>query len=151
MTDRLTQIQDCLDQLATQFYASLRYITNHHPNSPSANNLSNPSQPPETPGQSNNNPPLPGHDPNHRPDTPTTFAAAQQELAHDLILKTKEIEVLVKSLPEVGESEREQMERIRELEGELRRVEEVRKGVVVEGKEEMIRVLEGVLGGVKRN
>lgn len=70
------------------------------------------------------------------------------------MLKTKEIETLVKSLPDLsGEgqgSEREQMRRIRELEGELRAVEGVRRGVVGRGREEMLGLLEGVLGSVKR-
>ncbi|KAK4990515.1 RNA polymerase II mediator complex subunit [Elasticomyces elasticus] len=34
MADRLTQLQDCLDDLATQMYACLRYIHTHHPYSP---------------------------------------------------------------------------------------------------------------------
>ncbi|KAI5288656.1 RNA polymerase II mediator complex subunit [Ascosphaera aggregata] len=34
MADVLTQLQACLDQLATQFYASLCYITTYHDHSP---------------------------------------------------------------------------------------------------------------------
>ncbi|KAI9886664.1 MAG: phosphatidyl inositol kinase [Watsoniomyces obsoletus] len=33
MADRLTQLQDALDELATQFYASIRYISTNHPSS----------------------------------------------------------------------------------------------------------------------
>ncbi|KAL4887835.1 mediator complex, subunit Med21 [Aspergillus ambiguus] len=34
MADILTQLQTCLDQLATQFYATLAYLTTYHDNSP---------------------------------------------------------------------------------------------------------------------
>ncbi|KAL4933367.1 med21 domain-containing protein [Aspergillus undulatus] len=34
MADILTQLQTCLDQLATQFYATIGYLTTYHDNSP---------------------------------------------------------------------------------------------------------------------
>ncbi|KAJ5225967.1 Mediator complex subunit Med21 [Penicillium chermesinum] len=34
MADILTQLQTCLDQFATQFYATLGYLTTYHDNSP---------------------------------------------------------------------------------------------------------------------
>ncbi|KAJ5845730.1 hypothetical protein N7534_009399 [Penicillium rubens] len=34
MADILTQLQTCLDQLATQFYATLGYLTTYHDNAP---------------------------------------------------------------------------------------------------------------------
>ncbi|PKY01620.1 hypothetical protein P168DRAFT_321199 [Aspergillus campestris IBT 28561] len=34
MADILTQLQTCLDQLATQFYATLGYLTTYHDNTP---------------------------------------------------------------------------------------------------------------------
>ncbi|CAI7669696.1 unnamed protein product [Penicillium manginii] len=34
MADILTQLQTCLDQLATQFYATLGYLSTYHDNSP---------------------------------------------------------------------------------------------------------------------
>ncbi|RAK95055.1 med21 domain-containing protein, partial [Aspergillus ibericus CBS 121593] len=34
MADILTQLQTCLDQLATQFYATLSYLTTYHDNIP---------------------------------------------------------------------------------------------------------------------
>ncbi|KAK2746787.1 RNA polymerase II mediator complex subunit [Myotisia sp. PD_48] len=42
MADILTQLQTCLDQLATQFYATLGYLTTYHDHSPAI-------QPPNVP------------------------------------------------------------------------------------------------------
>ncbi|KAA6410017.1 MAG: Mediator subunit Med21 [Lasallia pustulata] len=106
MADRLTQLQDCFDQLATQFYASLRYISTHHPPSTSNNQPAAPAAP--DPNSQDPNPP--------RPDSPSTFAAAQRELAHDLVLKEQQNEYLISVLPGIGTSEKEQEERIRVLE-----------------------------------
>lgn len=81
------------------------------------------------------------------PDSPRTFASRQRELARDLIIKEQQIEYLVSVLPGIGSSEREQEGRIRELEGEVRAVEEEREGRVRELRV-LRRKLEGVLGGV---
>lgn len=82
-----------------------------------------------------------------RPDSPRTFSARQRELARDLIIKEQQIEYLISVLPGIGSSEAEQEKRIRELERELRGVEEERQRRVKE-----LRVLrkrvEGVLGAV---
>ncbi|KAL3461618.1 mediator complex, subunit Med21 [Aspergillus heterothallicus] len=60
MADILTQLQTCLDQLATQFYATIGYLTTYHDNSPAT--------PPEIPGaapalakiqKNSTNPPIP--------------------------------------------------------------------------------------------
>lgn len=169
MADRLTQLQDCLDQvptylptlpppisspsptpptpyhqpttnhhpptppkkLATQFYASIRYITTHHASSPL------PNEPKTTPED------VP-------PDySPRTFAAAQRELARDLVLKEQQIEYLISVLPGIGTSEREQGERLRVLEGELRVAEEERIKAVRE-KEEVLERLDRVIRRVRR-
>ncbi|KAL8642610.1 MAG: hypothetical protein Q9228_000703 [Teloschistes exilis] len=170
-TDRLTQLQDCLDQLALQFYASLRYLSTHHPASsfstPQIQNSQNPTsqsttqadstQPPY--GSTDNNvtsssaaaapPNILDIAPEQRPDTPRTFAAAQQELAHDLILKVKQIEELVGTLPGLERNEEVQRERLKELEQELKMVEEDRRGAVGE-REEWLGRLEGVISRVGR-
>ncbi|KAL8693736.1 MAG: hypothetical protein Q9218_001481 [Villophora microphyllina] len=156
-TDRLTQIQDCLDQLALQFYASLRYLSTHHSTSsfspPHPQNAQNqaPQNNPD-PNSSSAHPPtnsLADIAPEQRPDTPTTFAAAQQELAHDLILKVKQIEELVGTLPGLERNEEVQRERLKELEQELKMMEEERKGAVGE-REKWVGVLEGVISRVGR-
>lgn len=94
---------------------------------------------------------IPGTDPSAppRPDSPRTFAYRQRELARDLIIKEQQIEYLIGRLPGIGASEAEQEARIRELEGELRRVEieKERKGRDLR---KLGRRLEGVLGAVER-
>ncbi|MCJ1474454.1 RNA polymerase II mediator complex subunit [Lambiella insularis] len=154
MADRLTQLQDCLDQLATQLYASIRYITSHHPSSP----LAGQQRPGTPPGPqnaagadqinttTNNDPPA---SPSHRPDTPDTFAAATRELAHDLVLKQKQIEALINTLPGIEKSEEDQTRRIKELDVELRQMEEERREVVEE-KERLLERVEAVIAQVKR-
>ncbi|KAL8889700.1 MAG: hypothetical protein Q9215_003054 [Flavoplaca cf. flavocitrina] len=138
MADRLTQLQDCLDQLATQFYASLRYLSTHHSSSSTL-----PPSPHVAPFPATNT------NPHQRPDTPTTFAAAQRELATDLVEKVQEIEYLTGTLPGLDKSEESQVKKIRELEQELRRVEEERKAAVGERKK-CLGVLEEVIGKVGR-
>ncbi|MCJ1368116.1 RNA polymerase II mediator complex subunit [Acarospora aff. strigata] len=130
MADRLTQLQDCLDQLATQFYASIRYITTHH------DSLPLPTEPKLNPEDAT-------------PDSPQTFAAAQRELARDLVLKEQQIEYLISVLPGIGTSEREQQERLRVLERELREAEEER-GKAVREKEEVLERLDRVIRRVRR-
>ncbi|KAL8682461.1 MAG: hypothetical protein Q9186_001504 [Xanthomendoza sp. 1 TL-2023] len=138
MADILTQLQDCLDQLSTQFYASYRYLTTHHPSLPTL---------PPNP----HNPPFPAsdHNPHQRPDTPTTFASAQGELASDLVEKVKEIEFLISQLPGLESSEESQVERIRQLEDELKKVEGER-GAAVRKRDEWVEVLEGLISRVGR-
>ncbi|KAK0507489.1 hypothetical protein JMJ35_010012 [Cladonia borealis] len=162
MADRLTQLQDCYDQLATQFYASIRYISLHHSASP---------LPPPFPTSQNQNQIQPSNgaiptnnttnahqndstDPSslpaeQRPDTPTTFAAAQRELAHDLLLKTRQIEAIIGVLPGVENSLEVQEQRIRELEGELREARMEREDVE-KVREEWVGLVEGVIGGIRR-
>ncbi|KAL4951779.1 mediator complex, subunit Med21 [Aspergillus filifer] len=192
MADILTQLQTCLDQLATQFYATIGYLTTYHDNSPAIPPPNPDSAPALAKIQKNSsNPPIPasaavilnnasqgspvgggtaggGATPGPattggggangaeaageeglppRPDSPRTFAARQRELARDLVIKEQQIEYLISVLPGIGSSEAEQEKRIRELEVELRGVEEERERKVRE-----LRVLrkrvEGVLGGV---
>ncbi|KAL8929193.1 MAG: hypothetical protein Q9208_001276 [Pyrenodesmia sp. 3 TL-2023] len=125
MADGLTRIQDCLDQLSLQLYASLRYLSTHH----STSSLENPPNP--------HNPPFPATDtaPTQRPDSPNTFAGAQKELAEDLVAKVKEIEDLVGSLEGLGKSEDSQKQQIGELDAVLREAEEERKSAAAEREE----------------
>ncbi|KAI9760392.1 MAG: hypothetical protein M4579_001688 [Chaenotheca gracillima] len=143
MADRLTQLQDALDQLATQFYASVRYVTTHHPRAPQHHGGGSTSAP-QTPAHTDGADPFSAGFAPPRPDTPIAFAAAQRELARDLILKEQQIEYLISVLPGIGTSENEQKERIRELEDELREAERERREVGKE-REELIERVEGVI------
>ncbi|KAI4162494.1 MAG: hypothetical protein LQ342_003909 [Letrouitia transgressa] len=138
MADRLTQLQDCLDQLLTQFYASLRYLSSHHDSSP-------------LDPQSNNQPPYPASDtaPTQRVDSPADFKAAQKELAQDLVTKTKQIEYLIRVLPGLESSEQQQEERIGRLEMELREAEAERNRAVKE-KEAWMKELDMAIMRVRR-
>ena len=62
-----------------------------------------------------------------RPDSPTTFDSNQVQLVRDLIVKEQQIEHLISALPGIGTSEKEQEERIKSLERELRQMHEQRK------------------------
>ncbi|KAI9695350.1 MAG: RNA polymerase II mediator complex subunit [Bogoriella megaspora] len=153
MADRLTQLQDCLDQLLTQMYASLRYIQTHHaylpiPTQPSMNPHT--SQPPEGSSTSNGHAEAPTEDTGGlRPDPPQVFNAALKELAQDMVLKEQQIEYLIDVLPGIGRSEEEQRGRIRELEGRLKEVEGRRKEAVRE-REGLVERVEEVVGRVRR-
>lgn len=66
-----------------------------------------------------------------------------------MILKTKQIEYIISILPGVENSKEKQEERIRELDGDLRAALEDRREA--EGvREEWVRRVEGVVGGVRR-
>ncbi|KAH0390392.1 hypothetical protein KCU89_g15645, partial [Aureobasidium melanogenum] len=69
MADRLTQLQDCLDDLATQMFASIRYIQTRHQfaSIPAQPDMSDPTAP---------NAPAPLQ-PNAAPNTLTASAAEQ--------------------------------------------------------------------------
>lgn len=87
--------------------------------------------------------------PEQRPDTPTTFASAQRELAQDLLLKTKQIEYLISVLPGVENSQEKQEARITELDAELRGALEERKKSEVE-RELWLEKVDGIIGGIRR-
>ena len=93
--------------------------------------------------------PDPSLPPNHRPESPSTFDAAQRELAHDLILKYEQIQLLIRNLPGVERSEENQGERLRVLDEELR-VALGEREKVEEERLATVKAVERVLGGVRR-
>jgi mediator of RNA polymerase II transcription subunit 21 len=116
-------------QLATQLYSTTSYLSQRHPLlAPSPV----PNDPYTLPPQAGTlNPGPEDTDPSNpralHPDPPGAFAAAQRELARDLIIKAGQIQYLVENLPGIGTREEEQEARIRALEAELREMEKQRK------------------------
>jgi mediator of RNA polymerase II transcription subunit 21 len=160
MTDKLTQIQDCLDQLLTQIYASITYIDTRHPyaiiegqsdQNPFASADNNTQQAADAQAtqqqqaenaQMKNNNEVP-------PDPPALFEERMKELSRDLVLKEQQIEVLIASLPGLGNSQDQQEKRIRELEEQLREVEEERV-VAEKERSKLVELVEGRILGVRR-
>ncbi|KAJ3517823.1 hypothetical protein NLJ89_g247 [Agrocybe chaxingu] len=99
--DRITQLQDEIQQLLMIMSNTIAYLTSR------ANFLQ---VSPEIPITKQRNP--------EKFDAPDVFEANQKELVTDLIVKAKQIEYLINSLPE-PEPEEEQAKRLRSLEDEM--------------------------------
>ncbi|KAA8906632.1 mediator complex, subunit Med21 [Sphaerosporella brunnea] len=130
MADRLTQLQDSVDQIATQFFSALRYVSTHHDAEPVGSEARM-------------------VDEGRTVDSPEVFEAAMNELARDLIVKSKQIEYLVTTLPGIGVSEDEQHQRLRYLEERLKEAEAERVASVRE-KERAREKLEEVIVNLRR-
>ncbi|KAK0629799.1 mediator complex, subunit Med21 [Bombardia bombarda] len=137
MGDRLTQLQDAVDQLATQFISCFYYLAHHH-------DL-------ESFGPADKIPDLKSGQPKEVDSfAPEIFQAGQLELARDLITKEQQIEYLISSLPGLDNSQRDQEQSIRDLEEELKVAEGQRLEAVKE-KDEVLARLDQVLRGIRRH
>ena len=153
------------EQLATQMFASLRYIQTHHSY---AHIEGQPDQNPYTNGNSQSGGAGDAQatdgavadganqlslgavkDEGPTPDSTEVFQASLRELARDLILKEQQIEYLITVLPGIDNSERDQNDRIHALEKELRQIEEERK-TAMRSKEDMLGVLSELAANCKR-
>lgn len=99
--DRITQLQDEIQHLLRIMSNSIAYLT-------SRSTFLQVS--PEVPVTKQRNP--------EKFDPPDVFEANQKELVTDLIVKAKQIEYLINSLPE-PEPEEQQAKRLQELEDEM--------------------------------
>ena len=159
MGDRLTQLQDAVDQvccaigptqatcsqltvlvapqLAQQFVASYYYVERHH-------------------GYEVLGPKDEIRDIQEEPAKkliddypPDVFQAGLLELARDLIVKEQQIEYLISSLPGLDNSERDQEQSVKDLEEELK-VAEAQRLEAVKEKDEVLAKLDEVLRSVRR-
>ncbi|KAK0244964.1 hypothetical protein ARMGADRAFT_1048143 [Armillaria gallica] len=99
--DRITQLQDEIQQLLTIMSNSIAYLTTR------ANFLQVSSQVPVTKSR---NP--------EKYDAEEVFEANKKELVTDLMAKAKQVEYLIQSLPQ-PEEEEEQAKRLQQLEEEM--------------------------------
>lgn len=139
MADRLTQLQVCLDQLVEQFNATINYVNTNcemamldeDPNSVInlAINAPLPGQQMANSGNVNNTTNASNANSNHplvRAEAEQTFENTIDELATDIILKSRQISMLIDSLPGIGVPPKEQLNIIESLSKELEAVEKER-------------------------
>ncbi|XDG09123.1 hypothetical protein ABKA04_008738 [Annulohypoxylon sp. FPYF3050] len=136
MGDRLTQLQDAVDQLAQQFVASIHYINQHH-------NLEL-----LGPGDQIRDVKPEGQE-EVEPHSEEVFKASQIELAQDLITKEQQIELLISILPGLDNSEQDQERNIKELEEELK-VAEAQRQEAIKEKEDTMAKLDAVIRSIRR-
>ncbi|KAM3077113.1 RNA polymerase II mediator complex subunit [Clarireedia jacksonii] len=142
MADRLTQLQDAVDELALQFVASLVWVNKHH-------DLVRVGKNDVVRKETKNGEGAPKVVEDVDPLPEDQFKDGQLELARDLILKEQQIESLISVLPGLETSEKDQVETIQRLEQELKEEESRRKQALKE-KEVILEKLESVIRSVKR-
>ncbi|CAI0641151.1 Mediator of RNA polymerase II transcription subunit 21 [Colletotrichum siamense] len=137
MGDRLTQLQDAVDQLAQQFVASFHFVHRRHdlellgPNDKIRDVKQEPDQKEVDP--------LPADE----------FKEGLAELSRDLIITEQQIEVLISSLPGLDSSEVDQERYIQELEDELKVAEAQRQDAIKE-KDQILGKLDEVIRSIRR-
>ncbi|GMM32805.1 Srb7 protein [Saccharomycopsis crataegensis] len=113
MADRLTQLQICLDQLLEQFCATINYVNTNHDYEPSDNEEK-----------------MADKDANVA--DPKEFKDTMNELSTDIILKTRQIFTIIESLPGIGVSTKDQLDKIESLQNELLLVQKERRKAIKE-------------------
>ncbi|PQE15376.1 hypothetical protein CJF31_00008895 [Rutstroemia sp. NJR-2017a BVV2] len=155
MADRLTQLQDAVDELALQFVASLVWVNKHHDLVRVGKNDVVRKETKNSEGAAKVVEDVVlvraiiAHTVTVDPLPEDQFKDGQLELARDLILKEQQIESLISVLPGLETSEKDQEETIQRLEQELKEEESRRKQALKE-KEVVLEKLESVIRSVKR-
>lgn len=161
MADRLTQLQVCLDQLVEQFNATVNYVnTNSEPGLLGEN----PSSVPNLAA----NAPIPGiqqqqsqgsgegsnkqtnarnsvsNKPSAKAEAESNFENTINELSTDIILKSRQITMLIDSLPGIGVSPESQLTMVEDL---ARLLEEVEKERIkkIEEKDKLLKWCESLI------
>jgi len=153
--------------MLTQMYATLNYIQQRHPYGTFPGQESQADPPAPAPGaapaltngnaadtngvkkEKKEEEKKPEGAAQHVPDQPQIFEATMREMARSLILQEQKAEILINSLPGIGNSEQNQLARMAELEAELKQAEAERVKAEKE-RERMIDTLGDVLVGIKR-
>ncbi|VUC23074.1 unnamed protein product [Clonostachys rosea] len=140
MGDRLTQVQDAVDQLAQQFVAALYFVHRRH-------DL-------ETLGPKDKIRDVPKQDPQAPPSEVDSlpvddFRAGLTELSRDLITKEQQIEYLISMLPGLQNSEKDQERAIKELEEDLKAAESQRREALKE-RDQILSELDHVIRSIRR-
>ncbi|EGR51894.1 uncharacterized protein TRIREDRAFT_55548 [Trichoderma reesei QM6a] len=136
MGDRLTQLQDAVDQFAQQLVACMHFVQMRHdleklgPNDKIR-------EPKEQAAKEVDALP------------PQDFRAGLVELSRDLIVKEQQIEVLISTLPGLDNSEQDQERHIRDLEEDLKTAEAQRVEALRE-KELILTQLDAIIRNVRR-
>jgi len=99
--DRITQLQDGIEQLLTIMSSSITYLCAKADFKQVSEQI-----------------PMTRTRPAEKVDSPDIFAANKQELVADLMRKTRQIQILIQSLP-APEHETEQAERFEQLERDM--------------------------------
>ena len=127
-SDVLTQLQTLYDQLLTQFFSTVSYLSQRHPLVAPApihgDSYTNPPKDENTskPGIEDQQEPFA-----LRPVSPDRFAKSQNELAEDLVRKAQQIQYLIERLPGLGKDEQQQKEDIEQLVEQVKAMELLRK------------------------
>lgn len=157
MTDRLTQLQICLDQLVEQFNATVNYVNNQSDSALLDDNpmsVTNLAVSAPLPGQAQQNSgsasAMVGGSHNgvtkapSRAETAANFDNTISELSTDIILKSRQISMLIDSLPGIGVTSESQLDIIDSLSRELEEVEKERVEKIKE-KDELTRWCEDLI------
>ncbi|ORX95864.1 hypothetical protein K493DRAFT_337171 [Basidiobolus meristosporus CBS 931.73] len=97
--DRLTQLQDSIDQLALMFVSSVDYLQGKS-------------------AMVTSNPEFPVTKANERADPPDVFKKSTRELAADICKHAKQIDTLVEALPGIKHTEADQIRLLETLDQE---------------------------------
>ncbi|KAI5967217.1 SRB7 [Candida theae] len=167
MSDRLTQLQICLDQLVEQFNATVHYVNIHakpalldeDPTSvsnraatapaPQSQQQQQQQQQQRSPQSAQQSPKEDANQESKELSKPAEaaeedFDSTLDELATDIVLKSRQINMLIDSLPGIGVTPEAQMKLISDLSQELKQVEHERQAKIEE-KDTLLRKVDDLI------